>query len=143
MLALHPALQLAAICLAVYTFLLGAARFRAAHLRHAVPFAWKRHALCGKISLVFMLGGLFGGMTMVYRAWQGFLVTGLHGRVALAILPLLLFGLGSGLLMDRQKKKRAVLPLLHGINNTVLLILTLSQIVTGISVYRTFVLGIY
>jgi len=73
--------------------------------------------------------------------WHGFLVTGTHGKVALVMLPLVLFGLFSGLYMDLRKKNRTLLPLLHGINNMVVLALAGYQITTGWWVVNVYVLG--
>ena len=56
---------------------------------------------------------------MVYFYWRGFLITGGHGKVALVMAPLILFGFASGLYMNIKKKQRRVLPLLHGMNNLV------------------------
>jgi len=61
--------------------------------------------------------------------------------MALVMLPLILFGLFSGLYMDRRKKKRTLLPLLHGINNMVVLALVGYQITTGWWVVNVYVLG--
>jgi len=85
-----------------------------------------------------MLGG---GVTMVYSHWHGFLITGTHGKVALIMAPLIIFGLYSGLYLHRIKKKRKLLPIIHGLNNLVVPILALTQIVTGWGIYNTFVLG--
>jgi len=104
-------------------------------------FKWKRHVLFGAIALSALLIGMFGGMTLVYLYWKTFLMTGAHGRTAMVMLPLLLFGLGSGILMNRVKKKRKILPLIHGINNLILILLALSQIKTGWWVYTIYVLG--
>jgi hypothetical protein len=104
-------------------------------------FQWKHHVLLGETALILWLAGLAGGMIMVYLHWHGFLITGIHGWVAVFMLPFIIFGLGSGLYMNQYKKKRKILTLLHGLNNLVLLILAGYQTVSGIWVYRMFVLG--
>jgi hypothetical protein len=43
--------------------------------------------------------------------------------------------------LDRIKKKRKLLPIIHGLNNLVVPILALPQIMTGWGIYNTFVLG--
>jgi uncharacterized membrane protein len=68
-------------------------------------------------------------------------MTGIHGKVGLVLMPFILFGLVSGLYMNRKKKQRRVLALIHGLNNLVVLILALTQVVSGSWVYRVFVLG--
>ncbi len=79
---------------------------------------------------------------MVKSSWYGMLITGIHSKIGVLMIPLILFALGSGLYMNHKKKKRKVLPLVHAISNTVLLLLALSQIYSGIMVYREFVLGL-
>ena len=141
MLSVHPVIQGSAILLALYVFFLGIQRFRYLHLHHGVGFKWKRHVFLGEIALGAWLVGTVGGMAMVYFYWDGFLMTGTHGKVALLMVPFIIFGLASGLFMIHNKKKRKILPLVHGLSNFVLLILVLSQVVSGWRVYRVFVLG--
>ena len=43
-------------------------------------------------------------------------------------------------MLDKVKKRRTVLPLVHGANNALLLALALAQIWTGIEVVRLFLL---
>jgi hypothetical protein len=141
LLIIHPIIQFSAIVLALYVFYLGVHRFRLLHLGQKTTFRWKRHVLLGTIAMGAWLGGMLGGVIMVYSHWHGFLVTGTHGKVALTMAPFIIFGLCSGLYMDRSKKKRKLLPIIHGVNNLVVLILALTQIVTGGGVYQSFVLG--
>jgi hypothetical protein len=141
MLAFHPIIQLLAISLFLYVFFLGIQRFRSLYLHKKTAFKWKRHVVLGEIALGTLFLGLLGGMTMVYLYWRGFFITGGHGKVALVMAPLILFGFASGVYMNIKKKQRRILPLLHGINNLVVLILALTQAYSGWWVYRTFVLG--
>lgn len=141
MLSVHPVIQGSATLLALYVFFLGVQRFRFLHLYKGVAFKWKQHVFLGKIALGAWLVGVVGGMTMVYFYWYGFLMTGTHGKVALVMVPFIIFGLASGQYMNHNKKKRKVLPLIHALSNLVLLILALTQVVTGWWVYRVFVLG--
>ena len=141
MLAFHPIVQLLAILLALYVFCLGVQRFRFLHLHRKTAFKWKRHVVLGEIALGTLFFGMFGGMTTVYLYWRGYFITGGHGKTALVIAPLIFFGFASGLYMNIKKKQRRILPLLHGMNNVIVLILALTQIYSGWWVYRTFVLG--
>ncbi|NNL42847.1 MAG: DUF4079 domain-containing protein [Desulfobacterales bacterium] len=104
-------------------------------------FNWKRHVFLGEIVMIAWLSGLLGGVVMSYVTWKGFLITGIHGKVAMVMLPLILFGLFSGLYLNYRKGKRKLLPIIHGINNLVILILALYQIKSGWWVYNTYVLG--
>ena len=141
MLSIHPIIQLSATCLGLYVFYLGVQRFRSLHLKQKVKFNWKRHVLLGKIVMATWLAGILGGVSIAYMTWHGFLVTGIHGKVTLVILPLILFGLFSGLHMNRMKKKRTFFPFVHGLVNLTILVLALYQISTGWWVYNVYVLG--
>ncbi len=138
---IHPIIQFSATLLALYVFYLGVQRFRFLHMNQKTVFKWKRHVALGKMALGVWLVGMVSGMTMVYLYWHGFLITGAHGKVALVLLPLVIFGLVSGLYMDRNKKKRGVFPLIHGLNNLVVLILAVAQAISGLWVFNAFVLG--
>jgi len=91
--------------------------------------------------MLALLGGMMGGMTMVYLYLHGFLITGFHGKVALVMALFIIFGSASGLYMNRNKKKRTALPMIHGLSNFILLIFALTQVITGWRVYMQFVLG--
>jgi nitric oxide reductase large subunit len=141
LLVIHPVIQLSAIVSTVYVFYLGVQRFRSLHLKQKTLFRWKRHVVLGEIALGALLAGVLAGMTVVYVYWHGFLMTETHGKVALVMVPFILFGLFSGLYMNRKRRHRRLLPLVHGLNNLILLIFALTQLVSGWWVYRTFVLG--
>jgi predicted MFS family arabinose efflux permease len=141
LLFIHPIIQLSAVMLTLYVFYLGVQRFRSLHLPQKTLFRWNRHVLLGKISLLALLGGMMGGMTMVYLYLNGFLMTGIHGKVAFVMIPFIVFGGMTGIYMDRNKNKRTGLPLIHGLSNLVVLILALTQVVTGWRVYMLLVLA--
>lgn len=141
MLLIHPALQAAATVLSLYVLYLGLQRFRSVHLQHKTAFNWKRHVLLGKIVMAVWLLGMIGGLIMAGRTWPGFLITGAHARIGLAMAPFILFGLVSGIYMDRVKKRRRQLPLIHGLLNLLVVIMALVQVWTGWMVYNQFVLG--
>ncbi len=141
MLLIHPIIMCLATLLALYVFALGVQRFRFLHLKQKAVFNWKRHVIFGEIAMVTWIVGLLGGAGASYVAWYGFLITGKHGNVAMVMLPLILFGLLSGLYMNYRKGKRKLLPIIHGIINMVVLILALYQISSGWWVYNTYVLG--
>lgn len=138
-LSIHPVAQLGAILLAFYAAYLGVQRTRSLHFSKSGKFLRKRHAIVGSIALVSMLGGIGAGFFMVNR----YLLMpdmGVHFAVALTILSLGLFGIGSGVFMYLNPGQRRILPAIHGINNLVILFLALSQIVTGIMAYMRYVL---
>lgn len=142
MLWIHPIIQVCAIGLAWYVFYLGTQRFRFLHLHQETSFRWRRHVVLGGIALGVLLAGIAGGMTMVHMHWQGFLITGIHGDMGLFIMaPFIVFGTGTGLYMNYRKKKRRILPLIHGLNNLIVLIFAFVQVATGWGILKTFVLG--
>ena len=142
MFLIHPIFQSVGILIALYVMKLGISRFRMVHLKQKTRFNWKQHVHFGIIATTIWLLGIFGGLYIVKTSWYGLLITGYHAKSGLLMIPFILFAVGSGLYMDRKKKKRKVLPLIHAICNTVMLLLALSQIYTGVGVYRTYVLGL-
>jgi hypothetical protein len=143
MLNIHPIIQASATLLSLYVLYLGLMRFRFLHLKHKTAFNWQRHVRLGEIVIPLWLVGLVGGLIMTRLTWPAFLITGIHAFVGLSMAPFLIFGLMSGLYMNRVKKKRTWLPLIHGMNNLLVVILALTQSWTGYQVYRMFVLGDY
>ncbi|MEA3438494.1 MAG: DUF4079 domain-containing protein [Thermodesulfobacteriota bacterium] len=141
MFLIHPIFESVGILIALYVMKLGISRFRMVHLKRKTRFNWKGHVRFGIITTTIWLIGLFGGLYIVKTSWYGLFITGLHAKIGLLMIPFILFAIGSGLYMDRKKKKRTTLPLIHAIFNTVMLFLALLQIYTGIDVYRTYVLG--
>lgn len=137
---IHPVVQFLATLLAGYVFLLGWPRLRAAFVGGRAYFAWKRHVRLGMISLIALTAGMFGGALVTLRYWGGTGFTQWHYWIAMAMLPLLLFGFLSGWFMDRTRIRRRILPILHGLVNLVALVLALFQVWTGYDVLRVFVL---
>ncbi len=142
MFLIHPILQFVGLVCAIYVWYLGIQRFRTQHLGHKkIRFQWKRHVRFGLIAAAIWLVGTGVALYVVKTSWHAFFVTGFHGKLGLIIVVFILFAVGSGIYMDRKKKKRKRLPLVHGIANTVMLLLALIQLYTGIWVYQTFVSG--
>ena len=120
----------------------GISRFRMVHLGQKFRFNWIQHVRFGIIASAIWLIGIVGGLYTVKSSWHGMLITGYHANVGLLMIPFILLALISGLYMDRKKKKRKFLPFIHGICYILMLLLALSQIFSGISVYREYVLGL-
>ena len=139
LLLIHPIIQFMAALLALYVLYLGAQRFRYLHLHQKTAFKWKQHVILGEISLGAWLAGMMTGFVMVYIYWHGVLITGIHGKSALVMLPFIIFGLLSGLHMDRKKKKRRLLPAIHALNNLFVLILAFIQVANGWPFFRTLI----
>lgn len=139
---IHPALQFTGILFALFVFKLGISRFRMIHLKQKIRFKWKQHVRFGISATIIWLIGILGGLYIVKTSWYSFMITGLHAKIGLLMIPFIIFALVTGIYMDKNKKKRTVLPLVHAIFNTVMLLFALMQIYTGIAVYRTYVLGL-
>ncbi len=140
MLFIHPVWQFVATILGIYVFYLGWPRLWATFSGGKAAFLWKRHVSLGLITLTALLVGLVGGAAVTSYYWGGTGYTRHHYLIGLAMGPLMVFGLVSGLLLDRQKGKYKKLPVLHGLNNTAVLFLALVQIWTGLNVVRFFIL---
>jgi len=141
MLILHPLIQLLATLVAFYVLLLGVGRFRRLHMQQKTAFNWKLHVRLGTVVLLIWLAGLFWGLLMVKLNWHCLLITGDHGKRAFLILPLIILGLATGWYMNKRKKKRIVLPLVHGSINVFLLLMVVMHVFSGWQVYDAFVLG--
>ena len=115
--------------------LLGLKRLRSKHFGAQVPFAWKRHVLLGLVVLVGMLLGMLGGMGTMFVVTGTVNGTGWHFANAMYMLPLILFGIASGLWMDRNKAPRTALPLIHAAVNALVLLMALCQAATGVGIY--------
>ena len=140
MLWIHPILQTLAFALSFFVLYLGWLRFQSSHLGRKVLFPWKRHVQQGTAVMAVWCLGFVIGLGAAWFNWNIVLITGAHHRLALVMVPFLAFGLASGLVMDRRKQKRRWLPLLHGINNTLLIAATVVQLLTGLLVLRDYVL---
>lgn len=139
---IHPVLQTLAVAFSVYVLYLGVVRFRFAHLGHkGIVFQWKRHAQQGTAVMAVWALAFVIGLGAAWHGWHSVFITGLHHQVGLVMLPLITFGLGSGLYMDRNKAKRAALPLAHGLVNALLVLLALWQLYTGVVILRDMVMG--
>jgi hypothetical protein len=139
---IHPVLQTLAVLVSVYVLYLGWVRFSFAHLgKKGVVFAWKTHVQQGTAVMLTWTLAFVIGLGAAWWTWKSVFITDLHYQVGLAMLPLIGFGLGSGLLMDRVKAKRTVLPLAHGLANALLVALALCQLYTGLLVLRDMVLA--
>lgn len=128
---IHPLMQAAATLLGIYVLHLGLQRARSNHLGQKVPFAWKNHVRWGRWAIGLWMLGTLGGIVVARLEWGVFLATGSHAQVGLVFFALALFGYLSGHIMDKKKKRRAALPLVHGLVNLTLVALALWQTWTG------------
>lgn len=139
---IHPVLQTLAVLVSVYVLYLGWVRFRFAHMGvKGIIFQWKRHVQQGLAVMCVWLLAFVIGLGAAWWGWKSVFITDLHYQVGLLMLPLIVFGLGSGLRMDRVKAKRTTLPLAHGAVNALLVLLALWQLYTGVQVLLDMVIG--
>ena len=139
---IHPIVQFTAILIVFYVLKLGVSRCRFAHLKQESRFKWKLHVRLGIAATTLWLFGFFGGTIIVKSGWYGYIASGLHAKIGLLMIPFIVFSLVSGVYMDRKKKKRTILPLVHAGLNSVMLLLAFVQIYTGVGVYLTYISGL-
>jgi hypothetical protein len=130
----HPLLMSATLLLALWVGWQGVNRARFTLLGHKAAFNWKGHVRLGLAVMILWLLGMSAGTVMTALVHGSPGAYDDHRETAMTMLPLILFGLASGLYMDRKKAKRKILPILHGAANLVLIVLALSQLVTGIAI---------
>jgi hypothetical protein len=131
MLWVHPIWQVTTIFLGLYVFHLGWERFAATSLGRVRPFLWKRHVALGKAAIYMWIYGALVGASAAWVNWHTSGITGIHFRLGITIVALAIFGYWSGLHMDNHKKKRKILPIMHGAGNLLLLLCALVSIGTG------------
>jgi hypothetical protein len=140
MLSLHPIAQFFVIGVGYYAAFLGLQRSMSLHFNKTTRFHRERHVVAGTIGLVFILGGMAGGMIMVARFMDSPNM-GLHSIIAKIMMPLVVFGIFSGFYLYLNPGKGKTLSAIHAINNLIVVLLALLQIITGAWVYKTYVLG--
>lgn len=139
MLWIHPLMQFVATLLGLWVMEMGVRRFLFVHMkRRKVLFPWKRHVQIGKAVLVVWLAGLLIGVLALKQEFGAWGVTGGHFNMAVVIAALAGIGYVTGHILDKYKKRRKVLHIFHGLNNTVLLALALYQVFSGWNLMRTF-----
>ena len=132
----HPLVQAGAALAGFWAMWQGYKRIRMLLGKKSI-FPWKQHVKLGTWSLIlWTLGALAFYTTHVVFGYAH--VTGLHASLAWPIIALSLFGLASGYIMNRFKKKRKWLPIFHGISNTALLCLVVLECWTGIKLCMHF-----
>lgn len=136
----HPFFQVVALALSIHALLFGWRRFLSAHCGRKCVFPWKPHVYWGTWAIaLWFFGGLLGfGLAWMY--WSNVFLTGSHAVVGALMLPLCVIGYVTGYRLDTVKKRRKLLPLVHGVNNAVLVALALWQFWTGLTLVRLYLL---
>lgn len=142
MLYIHPVLQFLCTLLGTYVLYLGLRRFLFAHMgKKKIRFNWKRHVLLGKIVHGVWLLGFFLGLAIAWFYWGFLNLTGPHFVAGVAMVPVILGSLLTGLMLQKPKGLRPRLALTHGALNVVLFALVLFQLVTGMGVLTVIVVS--
>lgn len=141
MLWIHPVLQLLATGMAIYVLTLGWSRFQVNHLGKKAKFQWKDHVKFGKYTHILWMAGLVLGQYAVSKEWGSNGVTGYHYWIGQTMMPCIAAGYVTGVIMDRTKKPRKYLPLVHGVFNIVAVALATAEIVTGVDIIRQYLLA--
>lgn len=102
-----------------------------------VIFPWKQHVRWGSWGLILWTSGALG-FYVTHSIFGETHITGEHAILAWPIIALSLFGLWTGYVMNKYKKKRFWLPLCHGISNVVLFALVIVECITGVGLYSAF-----
>ncbi|WP_243359555.1 DUF4079 family protein [Fundidesulfovibrio terrae] len=135
----HPAVMICLVALALYVLRLGYARFASTVLGRKSVFQWKRHVALGRIVMGGLFAGMCGGLSMTWLVWSHPFSTGTHVAVALCIALLAVSGAVTGLILDRDRRPGNPLALVHGLCNSLLAVLALSQVYTGYGVLKDFI----
>ncbi|MFV0422791.1 DUF4079 domain-containing protein [Oleidesulfovibrio sp.] len=137
---IHPILQLLATVAGCYVLYLGFHRFMMLHMNRKMPFDWKKHVYWGKIAIGIWMIGLALGLFFAWVGWGVILITDWHYLIAFMVIPTGICAFVTGYILDKYKKRRKLLPLLHGLNNLLLMVLVFFQLYTGILIIRDYLL---
>lgn len=140
MLWIHPVIQLFATIMGFYVLFLAWQRVKKLHLGRKGAFEWRKHAFWGRIVIIVWLAGLVLGKVAVQVQWGTSGIFLNHSQGAMIMVPFMLIAYGTGSIMDRKKQKRFWLPVIHGINNMIMLSLALYQFYTGYIIIANFML---
>jgi hypothetical protein len=92
--------------------------------------------MLGKIVVVVWAVGAVGGLLMTYITYGKIFTESLHFRIGMIMLVLLLVTWLTGTRMDRHKGASNVLPVVHLLNNIVLLVLAVVQVISGLGIVQ-------
>jgi len=132
----HPVIQIIAMLIGIFAIVQGAKRFAMQHGKKCL-FPWKQHVKLGSAALILWIFGATG-FYVTHTVFEVTHITGIHAYLAWVIVILSVFGLISGYVMNKIKKRRKVLPAVHGAANVILLILILIECYKGIWLMRDF-----
>ena len=133
---IHPIVQALTALLALYVLRLGLSRFASRHLGKTTVFQWNRHVMLGRVVVAVWALGAIGGLTMTYLTYGKLYTESLHFKIGITILLVLLITFLTGTRLNRRRNQSNILPVVHLVNNILLLILVGIQVVTGLDIVR-------
>jgi hypothetical protein len=133
---IHPIAQALTALLALYVLRLGLSRFASRHLGKGTVFQWNRHVMLGKVVVAVWALGAIGGMSVTYLTYGKLFTQSLHFRIGIVILPVLLITWLTGTRLNHRRNQSNILPVVHLVNNILLLVLAGSQVVTGLHIVK-------
>ena len=133
---IHPIVQALTALLALYVLRLGLSRFASRHLGKTTVFQWNRHVMLGRVVVAVWALGAIGGLTVTYLTYGKLYTESLHFKIGIAILLVLLITFHTGTRLNRRRNQSNILPVVHLVNNILLLILAGTQVVTGLHIVR-------
>jgi hypothetical protein len=137
MLYFHPFFQGLLILVMIAGWITGMARLRPPRSDDPFRFNRKRHILIGKVATSGLLLGAFIGLGYIYALYGHVLLTGLHGTIGAAVVPLLITGIVTGAVLEKNSVKHKYLPKIHGGINALALGMCAFQIRTGLELVLT------
>nr|WP_321257347.1 hypothetical protein [uncultured Pseudodesulfovibrio sp.] len=132
----HPVFMTLAFVLSLWVAWQGINRIRISLFKHKVRFNWKGHVRYGIVVMSTWFFGMIAGGIMAKLIYGEAGMTGDHRTIAMIMLPMIVFGEGSGLYMKFKKASRKILPIFHGVNNLILVLLAFMQLFTGFYLVR-------
>ena len=129
----HPVMQSVAVLIGLLAMWQGWKRVQMLRGRKVI-FPWRTHVRLGTL---LGTAGAFG-FYVTHSLFGATHITGIHAVLAWPIIALSVLGLITGGIMNKYKKKRFWLPLIHGVGNTILIVLVLYECWTGLELYDAF-----
>ena len=132
----HPVVQLFALFLGIWAMYQGCKRV-AMQRGVKVMFPWKQHVKLGSAALLlWVIGGL--GFYVTHSLFGMTHITDEHATIAWYVLGLSVLGFSSGYVMNKYKKKRKWMPIIHGAVNVLLLALVIYEAYSGMFLLAAF-----
>ena len=125
----HPVVQAIALLPGLLALCQGIQRVAMNHFKMRLVFPWKAHVRWGSVAMLLWIAGAFG-FYVTHEVFGETHITGIHAELAVWIIALCVVGLLSGIVMDKKKKRRFWLPVIHGFLNGLLIVLVLYECYT-------------